>query len=270
MSIMKKSHEYLRMDKLPLFWCPGCTDGIVLGSIARSLAELNLKKEKVVVVTGIGCWGKADDYIATHTVHVTHGRAVSFATGIKSADPELKVLVLMGDGDCATIGGNHFIHAARRNIDLTAVVVNNFNYGMTGGQYSATTPEGSLTSTSTQGTVEPAFDLCQLAIASGATYVARTSPYHVLPMQKMLTRAIDKKGFSFLDIVSTCPTHYGRRNKIGGPAEMMAWLRDHGVSLEKYEKMTAEEREDIFPVGVFEDRDQLDHSTKYRAQWAKA
>ena len=264
MSLIKKSHEYLRMDKLPLFWCPGCSDGIVLGAIARSLAELDLKKEETVIVTGIGCWGKADDYIATHTVHVTHGRALAYATGIKSARPELKVLVLMGDGDCSTIGGNHFIHAARRNIDLTAIVVNNYNYGMTGGQYSATTPEGSMTSTSILGTVEPAFDLCGLAEAAGASYVARSTAYHVAQMQKMITRAIDKKGFSFLDIISTCPTHYGRRNKIGDGAEMMGWLRDNGVTAKEYESLSENEKAVKFPIGVFVDREQQDHSTKYR------
>lgn len=170
--------EYLRYDKLPLFWCPGCSDGIVLGAIVRSFAELGLKKEEIVVVTGIGCWGKADDYLGTHTLHVTHGRALAFATGVKAAKPELTVVALMGDGDCATIGGNHFIHAARRNIGVTAIVVNNLNYGMTGGQYSATTPEGSSTSTSPLGSLEPAFDLCELG-ESGRRSFRR--PFNALP-----------------------------------------------------------------------------------------
>ncbi len=264
MSVIEKSHEYLRMDKLPLFWCPGCSDGIVLGAIARSLATLELKKDKVVIVTGIGCWGKADDYVATHTVHVTHGRALAFATGIKSARPDLHVLVLMGDGDCSTIGGNHFIHAARRNLDLTAIVVNNYNYGMTGGQYSATTPEGSMTSTSILGTVEPAFDLCELATAAGASFVGRSTPYHVIQLQDMITKGIGKKGFSFIDVMSTCPTHYGRRNKIGDAVDMMAWLRDHSATQEEFDRMKEEDRQMKFPIGIFTDRDQEDHSTKYR------
>jgi 2-oxoglutarate ferredoxin oxidoreductase subunit beta len=264
MVMTKDWEQYLRTDKLPHFWCPGCTDGIVLGTIARAFADLKLDKEEIVVVTGIGCWGKADDYIATHTVHVTHGRALAFASGIKSANPKLKVVVLMGDGDCATIGGNHFIHAARRNIDLTAIVVNNYNYGMTGGQYSATTPEGSLTSTSILGTVEPAFDLCHLAEAAGASFVARSTPFHVNALQKIITRGIEKAGFSFIDVISTCPTHYGRRNKIGAAAEMMEWLRDHAVSKSQLKDMDPVKQESVFPVGVFVDREQMDHSSKYR------
>lgn len=270
MIAMPKIDTYLRTDKLPLFWCPGCSDGIVLGAIVRSFAELGLKKEEIVVVTGIGCWGKADDYIGTHTLHVTHGRALAYATGVKAANPDLQVVVLMGDGDCATIGGNHFIHAARRNIDVAAIVVNNLNYGMTGGQYSATTPEGSSTSTSPLGSLEPAFDLCELAKAAGASYIARSTPYHVQQLQGFIKEAIAKKGFSLVDVMSICPTHYGRRNQLGAPVQMMEWLRDHGVSEKVYAALPPEQQAKVFCIGKFVDRDRVDLSTKYSALQEKA
>ncbi|MGI5839878.1 MAG: thiamine pyrophosphate-dependent enzyme [bacterium] len=262
--------EYLRYDKLPLFWCPGCSDGIVLGAIVRSFAELGLKKEEIVVVTGIGCWGKADDYLGTHTLHVTHGRALAFATGVKAAKPELTVVALMGDGDCATIGGNHFIHAARRNIGVTAIVVNNLNYGMTGGQYSATTPEGSSTSTSPLGSLEPAFDLCELGKAAGAPFVARSTPYHIQQLQGFIKEAIAKKGFGLVDVMSICPTHYGRRNQLATPVQMMEWLRDHAVTEKAYAALPTEEQAKVFTIGKFVDRERVDLSTKYAAPQDKA
>jgi 2-oxoglutarate/2-oxoacid ferredoxin oxidoreductase subunit beta len=199
----------------------GCSHGISLGSIARAMAALDLKPHKTVVSTGIGCWGKADDYFRTHVFHGTHGRALSFATGIKVAQPELTVLSLMGDGDGVTIGGNHFIHSARRNLDITAIITNNFNYGMTGGQYSASSPEGSITTTSMYGTVEPGFDICNLAIASGATYVARATPYHVTQMDKLIAEGIAHKGFSVIEIISSCPTYFGRYNQKVSAVDMM-------------------------------------------------
>ncbi|HCJ58399.1 MAG TPA: 2-oxoacid:ferredoxin oxidoreductase subunit beta, partial [Clostridiaceae bacterium] len=196
-----KYDDYLIKEKLPLFWCSGCGNGTVLGAILRAFATLELDKKNTVVVTGIGCWGKADDYISTNTFHGTHGRALSFATGIKLANPKLKVIALMGDGDGATIGGNHLIHTARRNVDITAIVVNNFNYGMTGGQYSGTTPEDSYTATSRYGHIEPGFDLCKLVEAAGAPYVARGSAYNVVQLEKLIRDGIEKKGFSFIEAI---------------------------------------------------------------------
>ena len=177
--------EYLDEKMLPHMWCPGCGNGIALGALTRALAELALPRNRVVVVTGIGCWGKADDYLATSALHGTHGRALAFATGVKAARPELTVIVLMGDGDGATIGGNHLIHAARRNIDLTAVVLNNQNYGMTGGQVSATTPVDAITSTTMYGNPERDFDLCRLVDAAGANYVARGGLPETCPCVQM-------------------------------------------------------------------------------------
>ena len=173
-------------------WCPGCGNGIVLATLLRTFEELGYKNEETVVVTGIGCWGKADDYVVTNGFHGTHGRALAFATGMKAFNPKLNVVVLMGDGDCITIGGNHFIHAARRNIDVTALVVNNFNYGMTGGQVSGTTPAGMFTSTTRYANPERDIDICALAEVAGANYVARGTPYHGFELQTNMKEALIK------------------------------------------------------------------------------
>lgn len=256
--------DYLLEERLPLFWCSGCGNGIVLGAVLRAFAKLELDKKNTVVVTGIGCWGKADDYISTNTFHGTHGRALAFATGIKLANPKLKVIALMGDGDGATIGGNHLIHAARRNVDVTAIVVNNFNYGMTGGQYSGTTPEDSYTTTSRYGHIEPGFDLCRLAEAAGAPYVARGSVYNATQLQKFIEEGIDKKGFSFIEAISPCPTHFGRLNGMKEAPKMLRWIKDNSVSIAAAQKLSPEEKEGKFVIGKFADKDVPDYSTKYR------
>ncbi len=263
MPVMKYD-DYLLKDKLPLFWCAGCGNGNVLGAIVRAFEELQMDRRKTVVVTGIGCWGKADDYIDTNTFHGTHGRALAFATGIKLANPELKVLALMGDGDGATIGGNHLIHAARRNVDITAILVNNLNYGMTGGQYSGTTPEDSYTSTSRYGHVEQGFDLCRLVEASGAPYVARGSVYGIVQLQRLIIEAINKKGFSFVEVIAPCPTHFGRLNGMKTVSEMLHWIKGNSVSVKKADMLLPEEREKKFVMGKFIDRNIDDYSTKYR------
>ncbi|WP_366922166.1 thiamine pyrophosphate-dependent enzyme [Metallumcola ferriviriculae] len=256
--------DYLKMDKLPHMWCSGCGDGIVVRAIAEALTELNLEKDKVVIATGIGCWGKADDYFTTHAFHGTHGRALPYATGIKLANPDVHVLVLMGDGDAATIGGNHFIHAARRNIDLTAIVVNNFNYGMTGGQYSATTPLAARTSTSPKGVPEPGFDVSNLAEAAGANFVARTTAYHAVNMRKLIVQAMTKKGFSLVEVLSSCPTYFGRYNGYSPAVNMMKYLRELGVPKAKYEQLPEKEKEEHFPTGVLTDKDREDFLTIYK------
>ncbi|MDI6725789.1 MAG: thiamine pyrophosphate-dependent enzyme, partial [Smithellaceae bacterium] len=160
--------KYLKNGVLPHMWCSGCGIGVMLGGLLRSFEEMGYKNTDTVVVTGIGCTGKADDYLVTNALHVTHGRALAFATGVKAFKPALHVVTLMGDGDSVTIGGNHFIHAARRNMDITAIVINNFNYGMTGGQVSGTTPAGGFTSTTSYGNPERDFDICALASVAGA------------------------------------------------------------------------------------------------------
>ncbi len=228
------------------------------------MADLEFDPKNVVVVTGIGCWGKADIYMKTNALHVTHGRALAAATGIKAADPGLKVIALMGDGDSVTIGGNHFIHAARRNMDITAIISNNFNYGMTGGQYSGTTPENSITTTSRYGHIEPGFDLCKLAEAAGAPYVARGSVYNVVQLEKLIEGALMKKGFSFVEAVAPCTTHFGRLNGMKKPTDMYKWIKDNSVSIAAAEKLSPEEREKKFVLGKFVDKDIADYSMKYQ------
>jgi 2-oxoglutarate ferredoxin oxidoreductase subunit beta len=262
--------QYLDESMLPHLWCPGCGNGITLGAVARALAELNLRRNEVVVVTGIGCWGKADDYLATSALHGTHGRALAFATGVKAARPELTVVVLMGDGDGATIGGNHLIHAARRNIDVTAVVVNNHNYGMTGGQVSATTPLDALTSTTVFGNPERDFDLCRLVEAAGANYVARGTVYHVPQLDRLIRDGIVKKGFSFIEVMSPCPTHFGRRNKLGSAVEMMKDLKRRAVNVNSPAARDGGLPEGSFLIGRLAERSDPDFTARYEAVRQKA
>ncbi len=260
---MRDSFDYLIKGKMPLFWCSGCGDGAVLGALLRAFAELELDRKNTVVVTGIGCWGKADDYINTNTFHGTHGRALAFATGIKLANPELKVIALMGDGDGATIGGNHLIHAARRNVDITAIVVNNLNYGMTGGQYSGTTPEDRYTSTSVYGHIEDGFDLCKLVEAAGAPFVARGSTYGIIQLQRLITEAINKKGFSFVEVIAPCPTHFGRRNQMAKPSDFLRWIKDNSLTINQAKNLSFDELKNKFIMGKFVDKNIKDYSTKY-------
>ncbi len=265
-----KGSKYLKDGVLPHMWCPGCGDGIVLHTLLRTFEELGYQNTNTVVVTGIGCWGKADDYLVTNAMHVTHGRALAYATGIKAANPGLKVVVLMGDGDGATIGGNHFIHAARRNIDLTAIIVNNFNFGMTGGQASGTTPAESRTSTTVYGNPERDFDLCRLAEAAGANYVARGTVYHSFDLQNIMKEALTKKGFSLVEVVSPCPTHYGRYNELKDPGKILRWLKEKALSPEMYAKATDPEGNGSFMIGKMVDRNAPDFSARYEEIRAKA
>lgn len=257
-------NDYLVEEKLPTFWCAGCGDGIVLRAILEDFDKKGWTRENTVVVTGIGCWGKADDYVRTNTFHGTHGRALAFATGIKLAKPDLNVVALIGDGDGITIGGNHLIHAARRNVDITAIMVNNLNYGMTGGQYSGTTPKHSLTKTSPYGHVENAFDVCAVVKAAGAPFVARGTVYDVGQLDTLVSQATSHKGFSFLEVVSPCPTHYGRYNKIGNAASYLKWIKGQTVTAARAADMTEDELRGKIITGIFENREQEDYSTAYQ------
>jgi 2-oxoglutarate ferredoxin oxidoreductase subunit beta len=251
-------------------WCPGCGNGIVLGCMLRAFEELGFKNNETVVVTGIGCWGKADDYLLTNALHTTHGRALAFATGIKAYNPRLNVVVLMGDGDGVTIGGNHFIHAARRNIDLTAIVVNNLNYGMTGGQCSGTTPLDKYTTTTVYGNPERDIDICRLAQVAGANYVARGTAYHGWELKELIKEALTKKGFSLVEVISPCPTHYGRYNNLGTAVDMLRWLKEKGVPKEEYARLPDAEKEGCFPIGKLVDRDAPDFNARYEEIKARA
>jgi 2-oxoglutarate ferredoxin oxidoreductase subunit beta len=214
--------KYIREDRLPWIYCPGCSIGITTGMITHAIDNLGIDFSKVVFVSGIGCSGRTSGYFKTGTFHTTHGRAIPFATGVKIANPELEVIVVAGDGDLAAIGGNHLIHACRRNIDMTVVCINNWNYGMTGGQFGPTTEHEKLTQTSPPpiGNMEHPFNLVKLAASSGATFVARWTAVQVRRATKSIEKGIKKQGFSFIEIVGACPTAYGRMNKLGEGVDM--------------------------------------------------
>ncbi|BDD87206.1 2-oxoacid:ferredoxin oxidoreductase subunit beta [Desulfofustis limnaeus] len=256
--------EYLRHDKkFPHVWCPGCGNGIVLGSLLRAIHGLGLPKDDVVVVSGIGCSSRMTTYIDFNTLHTTHGRALTFATGVKLAKPRLKVIAVMGDGDATAIGGNHFIHAARRNISITAIIVNNSTYGMTGGQYSPTTPYGSRSTTSVYGHVEHDFSIAELAVTAGASFVARGTVYHAAQLDKLLEEAMSKRGFSVVEVISNCHVQHGRRNKLGDAVTMITGFRDRAVPVAKAAKMTAEEMQGKFSIGVLCDVDKPVSTEEY-------
>lgn len=228
--------------KFPTIWCSGCGIGVVMGALIRAIDHLGLKNDEVALVAGIGCTARMPVYMDFNTLHTTHGRALAFATGLKIARPDMKVIAIMGDGDALAIGGNHFIHAARRNIGITALVVNNSIYGMTGGQYSPTTPMGKRATTAPYGNVEPPFPVCELAMAAGASYVARSTVYHALELDKFLAEAISEDGFSLVEAVSYCHTTFGRLNKLGTAADMMRALKENSIPKAAYDKLSAEEK----------------------------
>ncbi len=218
--------KFLRKDRIPHIWCEGCGNGTVLNCFVKALQELSIDIDKVVVVSGIGCIGRLSGYTNTDSFHTTHGRPIAFATGAKVANPELKVVVISGDGDLFAIGGNHFIHAARRNVDIKVICANNFVYGMTGGQYGPTTPLQAWTPTTPYGNIEQPFNLVHLATASGAVYVARWTTLHARRLTESIKKVLQKEGFCFIEAVSPCPEIYGRRNKMGTALDMMKWLKE--------------------------------------------
>ncbi|MEW5736276.1 MAG: 2-oxoacid:ferredoxin oxidoreductase subunit beta [Thermodesulfobacteriota bacterium] len=205
--------DLLRTDRIPHIWCPGCGIGTAFSACLTAMKTSGINLEKTAMVSGIGCSGRGAGYVKLDSYHTTHGRAIPFATGMKLANPELSVIVFSGDGDLFAIGGNHFIHAARRNVDLTVICVNNFNYGMTGGQAAATTPHLAKTTTTPLGNPEGPFNLPLLAAACGATYVSRWTILHGRDLVESIEQAILHRGFSFVEILSPCPINYGRRNK---------------------------------------------------------
>jgi 2-oxoglutarate ferredoxin oxidoreductase subunit beta len=216
----------LRMDRIPHIWCPGCGIGTVVTSFAEALKKSEIDLDKLAVVSGIGCTGRVAGYIKLDSFHTTHGRAIPFATGLKIANPELKVVVFSGDGDLTGIGGNHFIHAARRNMDLVVICVNNFNYAMTGGQVASTTPLTANASTAPYGNFEGSFSLPYLAEASGATYVARWTALHLRRVTKSIQEALGRKGFSFIEVITPCVTLYARRNRLGDGLNLLKYYYD--------------------------------------------
>ena len=213
--------DYLRLDRLPHFLCPGCGHGIALRGLLWAIHELGIPKDRLAIISGIGCSGRLSAYVDANTLHTTHGRPLAYATGLKLARPDLEVIVITGDGDCLAIGGNHLIHACRRNLKLTCLMLNNEVYGMTGGQVSPTTADGRYTTTTPLGNHEPSFDACALAAAAGAGFVGRHLTAQVPAMKDLIKQGIQHPGFAFLEIVSDCTEIYGRKNEMGSSPEMM-------------------------------------------------
>ncbi len=256
---------YINEAKLPTFWCSGCGHGVIIKAVAQAFDELELPPRKIVVVTGIGCFGRADDYFMTNALHTLHGRAIAYATGVKIGNPDLTVVALMGDGDTASIGGNHLIHAARRNVGILAVCANNRNYGMTGGQYSPTTRFGDKSVTSRYGLPEPEFDLCELVKAAGAAFVARSTVFHYNHLVKYLKRGLSKGSFAFVEVMEPCPTMYGKFNDLGGAPEMIERIREEVIPLSRWKPDS-----DKKPIGVLSEWDKLEYTKAYRDVIRKA
>ncbi len=266
-----KVYDYLRhKKKFPNVWCAGCGIGIVLHAIIRAVDRIGLAKDDVAMISGIGCTGRMPVYVDFNTMHTAHGRALAFATGLKMAKPEMTVIVVMGDGDALAIGGNHFIHAARRNIGLTTIVINNHTYGMTGGQYSPTTPTHMLASTAPYGNVEQPFPICELSKAAGAVLVARSTVYHATELDRLIEMAIRKRGFSVVEAVSYCHTTFGRLNKLGTAVDMMRNLKEGSITVEAAAKLGEMERQDKIVRGVLLDRDWPEYTELYAEVIGKA
>ncbi|MBF0105773.1 MAG: 2-oxoacid:ferredoxin oxidoreductase subunit beta [Deltaproteobacteria bacterium] len=254
---------YLRKEKLPHIWCSGCGDGIALKCIIRAIHNKGLDKNKIAMVSGIGCSSRTPGYVDFNTLHTTHGRAIPFATGLKMARPELTVFVVTGDGDATAIGGNHLIHAARRNIDLKVLLYNNHIYGMTGGQVSPCTPMGDYATTAPYGCLENSFDIAGLTVAAGASFVARSTVYHVKALEKLIEKAIDKEGFSLIEIMSPCPTSYGKINKKGANKNLVLAQKTQSVPVNKAKDMSPEDLKGKIVTGILADRDIPEYIKNY-------
>jgi 2-oxoglutarate ferredoxin oxidoreductase subunit beta len=255
--------DYVREEIMPHRFCAGCGCGTVLNVFSNAVAELDLQPTQMVCVSGIGCsaWIPSP-YFKADTLHTTHGRPIAFATGVKTMRPDMKVIVIAGDGDIAGIGGNHLIHAARRNIDLSVFMVNNMIYGMTGGQVAPTTPEGVTTTTTPHGNVEPPFNMSELVVAAGAAYVARWTTYHVFQLMKAMQHAMTKKGFSFIEIISQCPENFGRRIGLHNGTDFLKRFKEQSVRIAKAREMSEEELQNKIVVGQFCDRDRPEFVSK--------
>ena len=254
--------DYIRERFFPQLWCAGCGHGIILNSLIRAVEKLGINKSSIVMVSGIGCSSRIAGYLDFHTLHTLHGRALAFATGVKLSRPELHVIVPMGDGDALAIGGNHFIHAARRNINITAIVMNNRIYGMTGGQASPLSGSGILASTAPYASVDQAFDVVQLATAAGATFVARSTAYHAQQATEMIQEAILHNGFSVVEVMSQCPTYFGRRNKQGDAVDMLKHMQKITTPIGSKAK---EENPELIERGVFVRKELPEYCAAYDA-----
>ncbi len=252
--------DYIRERFFPHLWCPGCGHGTVLNGMLRAIDELGLSKNEIVMVSGIGCSSRISGYVDFHTLHTIHGRALAFATGVKMSRPELNLIVPMGDGDALAIGGNHFIHAARRNIDITAIVMNNRIYGMTGGQYSPLSGYGTIATTAPYTNIDHDFDVVELSKAAGATFVARTTSYHVHQISDVIKTAILHEGFSVVEILSQCPTYFGRKNYSGSAVDMMNWYKKNTTPIGSKAK---QDNPDLIERGVFIRKEIPEYCSEY-------
>ena len=255
--------SWLRTRFMPHIWCPGCGHGVIMHALIRALVELNKDKTQTVIASGIGCSSRMAGYINACTLHSTHGRSLAFATGVKMYKPELTVVDVMGDGDCSAIGGNHFIHACRRNIDITAIIMNNNIYGMTGGQASPTTPVGAWASTTPYGAIDPSFDLCRLAEGAGASYVARTTIANPKQAETFIMNGIKKKGFSVIEVVTHCHTQFGRKNDRRLPIDNYRYFKEASVPLTKAKTMTSDELVGKLVCGEFVDKNVPEYTEQY-------
>ncbi len=256
--------KYLRIDKFPHIWCTGCGCGIIMKAMIRAIDRAKIQKDDMAVVSGIGCSSRTPGYMDFNTLHTHHGRAIAFATGLKLAKPKLKVIVVTGDGDATAIGGNHFIHAARRNLDMTVLLYNNHIYGMTGGQVSPTTPFGRRASTAPYGSAEPDFDISGLAIAAGAAFVARSTCYHATQLDKLIEKALLKKGFSLIEVLSPCPTYYARPNRLGSAVDMLRFYKENSIPIETARKLSDEEKKGKITIGVLHDIERTEFCEEYQ------
>lgn len=252
--------DYIRERFFPHMWCQGCGHGTVLNGLLRTMDQLGMSKNEVVMVSGIGCSSRISGYVDFHTLHTIHGRALAFATGVKLSRPELNVIVPMGDGDALSIGGNHFLHAARRNIDITAIVMNNRIYGMTGGQYSPLTGYGRMATTAPYTNIDQSFDVVELARAAGATFVARTTTYHVQQITTLIKQAILHDGFSVVEIMSQCPTYFGRKNRLGSASDMMRLLKENTTPVGSKAK---QENPELIERGIFVQKELPEYCHEY-------
>ena len=256
--------EYLRTDKMPTLWCWGCGDGVILKALIRAIDKLGWNMDDVCVVSGIGCSGRFSSYINCNTVHTTHGRTLPYATGIKMANPNKKVIVVGGDGDGLAIGGNHTIHAARRNIDLTYFLINNFIYGLTNSQTSPTTPKGMWTATMERGNIDPTFDSCKLVEAAGASFVARETMIDPKKLERTLVKALEHKGFSYLEVFSNCHVNLGRKNKMASATSNLEWIDSISLAKTKFDMLEESEKIGKYPTGVLkQDENALEYCEAY-------
>ncbi len=258
--------NYLRKNNMPHIWCPGCGNGIVTSAFLRSFDDLKINPDQTVVVSGIGCSSRVTGYLDFNTLHTTHGRALAFATGVKLGNPKLEVIVMTGDGDITAIGGNHFLHACRRNINITTIVFNNSIYGMTGGQSSPLTPREVSTRTAPYGNIEEPLKISELAITAGATFVARGATFYPLQLEELIRQALENRGFSLVEAITQCPVHYGRASKIGGAVEMLKWQRENTLSITAADRLPPEAKKNKILRGVLSHTRRPEYVEEYEKQ----